>query len=302
MRISLEGRSFLVTGASGFLGSVIREYLINLGASVVGTVNSQLSVPTRNIVKLDLEDEISIAVIEELGPFDAVIHCAAILPGKRKKTGLLVANQVMTCNMINLTARMEIPHFLNISSCSVYGLQSQPCTERDLPHPADLYALSKISCEYLVNLGAEQFGFIGCNLRISAPYGPKMRASTVVKKFLLQAARGEPLILLGTGERSQDFIYEEDVAIGIALAVSHGARGTYNLTSGQSVSMRVLAEFVLRIFNRDTKNSIQISGVDLQESYRGSFPVDAAIIGFDYCPSVSLAEGLKRTAVAWGLL
>jgi len=231
-----------------------------------------------------------------------VVHCAAVLPGKKPDLELLIANQRMTFDLIEWTVRNNIPSFLFTSSCSVYGYSDKLCTESTLPAPPNLYAISKLACENIIQTVAMGTNTKVCIFRISAPYGPGLLNKTVIKHFLEQAAHGRLLTLMGNGSRSQDFVYEEDVARAFFLAISKGATGVFNIAGGNSVSMLELARTVLRLFDKDSEKNLSFSGIDPQESYRGRFSIQAGAKAFVYHPQVSLEEGLRRTAKTRGLL
>jgi nucleoside-diphosphate-sugar epimerase len=86
------------------------------------------------------------------------------------------------------------------------------------------------------------------------------------------------------------------------MAVAARPVGIFNLAGGKSVSIKDLAIAALNLFGRDHRSSISFSGTDAQENYRGSFPIDAAFRSFGYYPETDIADGLKSTAKAWGLL
>ena len=107
---------------------------------------------------------------------------------------------------------------------------------------------------------------------------------------------------MGSGSRSQDFVYEEDIAWAFTLAVLHCATGVFNISGNRSVSMCELGQTILRLFGVDPEVAIRVIGDDPQEAYRGRYPVVAATGAFGYRPQVTLEDGLRRTAQAWGLL
>ncbi len=298
----LQGRSILITGAGGFLGNVVMEHSKQMGARVVGTVRSPKGEGNQDLVTLDLEKAETLKILDETGPFEAVVHCAAELPGKRPDMDLLIANQRMTDNILQWALKAQLQHFVFASSCNIYGYSTMPCTEVTLPNPPMCYSISKLASEHLANMAGAAGSMPVCVLRISAPYGPHLRNETVIKRFIYQAAQQEKITLLGTGERSQDFVYEDDIAQAFVLALAHTATGTFNIAGDRSVNMRELARIVLEIFGLDHQRAIRVSGIDPQEKFRGCYPITAAAQAFGYRPQVLLEEGLRRTAKAWGFL
>ncbi len=298
---TLEGMSVLVTGANGFLGSAIIQELRKRKARTVSLIwppllNTESS--EQDTLAIDLRKTSSYKKINKYGQFDAVIHCAAILPGVASDFDTLMANQEMTYKLLEWTCGNQKKTIIYASTCRVYGLQNHPCTETSPLFPPDVYSVSKLSCEYLIKSLISNF----CILRIAAPYGPGSKVNNVIRSFLLNSANNSPITLLGSGNRSQDFVYQTDIANAFCLALQSNAKGIFNLSSGISTSMRELAEMSLRIFNRDIQKNIICSGVDPQEEYRGQYLIDAARKIFGYYPQTQVLDGLRYTSKAWGLL
>ena len=295
---AIRDRSILVTGAAGFLGGVTLSFLRKLGARAVGLSRIPHSGVSSPAVSVDLLDLKSFAALDAAGPFDTVVHCAAVLPVKTNDCELLNANTTMTFNILQWALKANTRYFCFFSGCNVYGSQAKPCREDTLPAPDDIYAISKLSCEFVVRLLFPK----ACLLRISAPFGPQLQTETVIKRFLIQASRNQPISIMGKGSREQHFVYEEDVARAVSMAIEKEVTGTFNISGDAPVSMGDLANSVLRIFGREGRNDVQFTGVDPQESYRGNFPSDAAKETFGYSPQISLEEGLRSCARAWGLV
>jgi nucleoside-diphosphate-sugar epimerase len=302
--MSLEGLSVLVTGASGFLGNVIIDELNKSGIKTVAVSWPPMASPSSGsiMVDLDLEQTDLYTKLDVYGPFYAIIHCAALLPGACHDRDLLISNQMMTYNLLEWGIRKGIRHFLFASSCRVYGLHDHPCDESSPLAPPDFYAVSKVACEGIIKTMTSISGILYSILRISAPYGHRSNQGNVIRRFLMDGARDQPLVLRGSGNRSQDFIYESDVATAFRQALVHEANGVFNIAGGRSISTLELAETVLHLFGRDMETSMVFSGVDDQENYRGNFPIEAASRAFGFHPQISLADGIKHTAQAWGLL
>jgi UDP-glucose 4-epimerase len=298
----LAGHSILLTGATGYLGSISYYILKQGGTLVKGTTHSSPINKQENYLAVDLMKPESFTVLNENGPFDTIVHCAAILPGKKRDIELLISNEKMTYNLMDWAVHNNISHFIFMSSCSVYGYSSGEKTELSMPVPENIYAISKLACEQIIHSFAKPKDMKTCFLRISAPYGPNQKNQTVIKTFLHQAARGESITLMGSGKRSQDFIYETDVGRAVELAVTRYGEGTFNITGGMGISMYDLAEKVLSLFQRVKEGSLQFTGDDAQEDFRGIYPIKSARDYLGYNPCVNIDDGLYKTAKGWGLL
>jgi nucleoside-diphosphate-sugar epimerase len=322
--MSLAGRRILVTGAGGFLGGVTAARLHEEGATVIAAVrppssSAPGSTPTASpapgstrtaasapggieTVPLEMTDPDAYRALDARLPLHAVVHAAAVLPGARDEERVLLDNLAMTLYLGRWCRERGVPHLVHFSGCNLYGFPAHPCTEDTLPRPPSLYAVAKLACEHVLDAVAADSEMTVGHLRISAPYGPRQRAATVVLRFLEQAARGEPLTLMGSGGRSQAFIYEDDVAGATVRALTHRAQGVYNITGGESTSMARLAEAVAGLFGRDPGEMIRYSGVDPQEGFRGRYALDKAQTELGYAPETPLEAGLARMARQRGLL
>lgn len=297
--INLENFRVLVTGADGFLGSVIVDYLKMLGVDVIGTTRQINSDTHVRFINIDLEDQSAIKSIEKKGPFDAVIHFAAFIPGNDERSEVIYKNLNITSNVLDIAVKTKVKNFIFASGCSVYGYQSIPCTELTLPSPPNYYAISKLACEYVTNLYTKQHQINNCILRISAPYGPHLRRKTVITRFIELAARKQIITIYGSGKRQQEFIFEDDVASAIGLVLINNASGIYNISGNRQVSMYELARLILGIFDLAPDDRINFSGIDPQENYRGRFPTQLAENTFGFSPKVDLEDGIIKTIKSW---
>lgn len=287
----------LVTGVSGYLGGVIQSYLLSHGVQSIGTTHQDAAEKDMPLVTVDLAQDRQLAALSNCLPIDAIVHAAALMPGKARDEEVLIKNQLMTLNLAHWAVAAGIRYFLQTSSCAVYGERAEPSTELSLPLPSTLYAVSKLACEALADSLLIPARIPACHLRISAPYGPHQAMTTVVKKFLTHAVRGEEISIWGTGRRTQNFVFEEDIAQAVFLALGRGAGGIFNISAESSVSTRELADLCVEIAGRDKGARVVYCGSDPQEEYRGVYPCEKAKRNLGYSP-ISLFDGLSRTAIS----
>ena len=287
----------IVTGASGYLGGVIHRDLLRHGAKAIGTTRCGDGREDTPKVEVDLAHGGRLDALSDCLPVDAVVHAAATLPGGIRDEDMLIDNQRMTLNLARWAIEAGVRYFLQLSSCAVYGQRPDPCDELAVPRPVTLYAASKLACEHLADSLLPVAGIRTCHLRVSAPYGPHQRLETVVKRFLTCAVRGEAVTVWGTGGRTQNFVFEEDVAQAVRLALGSGAEGVFNISGEGSTSMRELADLCVSAAGGGQGARVVLHGTDPQEQHRGVYPCGKARRDLGYSP-VPLPEGLSRTAAA----
>jgi UDP-glucose 4-epimerase len=186
------------------------------------------------------------------------------------------------------------------SSGAVYGQQaSQPLTEDMIPDPDSPYAVSKLSAEIYVRTIGTLWGIETVALRVFNAYGPGQQLpaahAPVTTRFLRAAITKASLVIFGEGEQTRDFVYVDDVVQAlIAAATARDVdRQVINVGSGVETSVLELAETIGEVTGRTIEplfNTRQVSGV---ERMRADLTRSRQMLGYD--PSVTLAEGLRRT-------
>lgn len=148
----MNGKNILLTGGGGFIGANIRNCLIGMNCSVV-TVSRSTS-NSGHHVSLDLSKKKDVLkLIESKGPFDVVIHCAAIAHGDRPPGGKSISefNSSMVTNLSNAFGDSQ-PHWIFMSSVSVYGKiqDDTPTPISIIPDAVDKYGQGKLDDELLL--------------------------------------------------------------------------------------------------------------------------------------------------------
>lgn len=287
----------LVTGATGFIGKHLVRFLLQqsgLGLWCISRNGGQ--VDSIHVDGVDLTSAEEVTEWHRNKPdFDTIFHLAALIPSSSESSEadeLFLNNIYMMQNMLSL-AISDKSTIVNISSTSVYSTDNDvPLTEDMIPQPDNLYSLSKYVCELLCNIAHMRYGLSTANLRISAPYGSCQKARTVINIFLRAALESRDITLYGSGNRTQDFTYIDDVVQAMWLAFRKKASGVYNIASGKAITMCELAKTVLSV-EPQSKSKIVYSGTpDSQETYRGMFSIEKAQDNLDYVPQTSLEKGL----------
>lgn len=246
-------KHYVVTGAAGFIGSHLVERLLSDGHWVLGidsfdpyyeeelkhaNLVAAARDPRFNLVAADLVD----LDWDDVLPWaDGVFHLAG-QPGVRPSWGegfeRYTRNNVLaTQRLLDALTRHEVPA-VQASSSSVYGRQERERLDEHTPlTPASPYGLSKMACEHLARVYADQFGTRMVSLRYFTVYGPRQRPDMAFTRFMTAALAGESVSLLGTGKQTRDFTYVGDVVDATVRAM--GAPGAvYNVGGGTPASIR----------------------------------------------------------------
>ena len=227
----------------------------------------------------------------------AAVHLAARLPpsfDSPEARQVAETNEKMDANVFHACRRLGLP-LVFASGASVYGQSSDsPLTEQSAPAPFGPYPEAKLRSE---QAGQDLLCSIGvpfASLRISAPYGPGQKARTVLNIFMERALQGLPLTYHGTGSREQDFTWAGDVGEAICQALLKRRSGIFNISSGRPVTMKELAELVVRTVPECRSEVIHSGQADPQEGFKARISIEKASRELGWNPAVSLEEGIAR--------
>lgn len=312
--ISMRDRRVLVTGAGGFIGSHLCEALVNEGAQVRALThyNSRSDWGHLEGLASDLVQELEVraghvqdaAFCDDLvRDVDTIFHLAALVAipySYVAPSSFVETNVVGTLNVLEAARRHGVRRIVVISTSEVYGTaQHTPIDEQHPLQAQSPYAASKIAAEKLAESYWRSFETPVVTLRPFNSYGPRQSARAFVPSVLSQVLTAD-VVRVGSLDPIRDMTYVSDTVRGfIAAATRGGIEGrTFNLGSGEALSMSDLLDAILEVTNR----SVQIE----QDSTRvrpGSSEVlelasdsRAAAEELGWRCEVGLREGLAHAA------
>jgi len=184
-----------------------------------------------------------------------IMHLAAIpgvKPCREQPKKAIDTNVYGTHLLLEEAVKRNIERFIFVSSAAVYGIpQQQPITEEHPLRPINLYGVTKLSAEKLVNACHANSGLTTTILRFSNVYGVSAYTwwKTVVPKFVWQATNDQPLTIRADGKQQRNFVHVLDIIeafIRCAKAPKKEIVGeTFNL-GGEALSVNRIAEIVVQ--------------------------------------------------------
>lgn len=259
-----EKLRILVTGASGFVGQTLIKYLVGSGHEVVAlSRRNNLALELRNICFDIVEADVTNLNISDdiFRDIDVVCHLAAYIPNNyldiSEAEKCYKVNALGTLNIASKSVANNIKRFIYVSTANMYSFSQELAFEMDPVFPVGVaaqYFVSKLAGEiYLSNICVNS-SMDGVILRIGTPYGPGEPKNKLISSLLTRAMNGEELIVYHGGEPSYNFVYIEDIAYCIEKAVKVGDAGIYNVSSGESTTLRQVGETIATFFdNRQVK-------------------------------------------------
>ncbi len=225
-------KTYLVTGAAGFIGNHVSLALAKAGHRVVGVDNlnsyydprlkearlSRLSsVGNFSFHRIDLENRHAIMALFADERPEVVINLAA-QAGVRHS--LDAPFDYVDSNVTGFLAVLEasrhhaVQHLVYASTSSVYGLNTaMPFSEHQpVGHPVSLYAATKRANELMAHSYSHLFDIPTTGLRFFTVYGPWGRPDMALFKFARAILAGEPIDIYNNGRMKRDFTYIDDIA------------------------------------------------------------------------------------------
>jgi dTDP-glucose 4,6-dehydratase len=297
----------LVTGAAGFIGSHLSEYLLDRGFSVIG-MDSLVTGDIANIEHLIGRDFVFVkhdvthyVAIE--GPLDYIFHFASPaspidylkLPIQTLKVGSLG-----THNCLGL-ARAKGARFLLASTSETYGDPLVHPQREDYwgnvnpIGPRGVYDEAKRFAEAITMAYHRAHGIPTRIVRIFNTYGPRMRLEDgrAIPAFLSQALRNEDVTVFGDGSQTRSLCYVSDLVDGIYRLMMSDFSDPVNVGNPAELTMRQLAERIVAITGSRSRIVERPLPVDDPKRRQPDITRARTILGWE--PKVPLEEGLPRT-------
>lgn len=239
--MTLQGKTVLVTGATGFLGGALARKLAGDGVQVRALARRPdrdrfiRDVPNITIVQGDVTQPESLRAACE--GCDVVFHVAAALSGNL--TQQMRVNRDGTGSLAHAAANAGVARFVHVSTVALYGYKNtSDLDENTPPHPGyDPYATSKLAGEQALKEIATARQLTYSIIRPGMIYGPR---SGMWTGQMFKVARRKPTIFIGDGSGSCYSIYVDDVVdLTILLATYPNAVGEiFNCTPDPSPTWR----------------------------------------------------------------
>lgn len=263
----IAGKRVLITGASGFTGRYVADELKNLGCEVLGLGGSDQPAPrwasalapVDRHYQADLRDQDALREVLKATSPDIIIHLAALaFVGHGSADDFYNVNLVGTRHLLQAVDEAAISpgRLLIASSANVYGNSSEGRLDESVaPAPANDYAISKLSMEYVIRLWQSRLPVI-----VVRPFNYTGRGQSenfLIPKIVSHFVRRESRIELGNLDVSRDFgdVRAVASAYGKLLQSSDAIGRTVNVCSGTAYSLREVIDLCTQI----TGHSLEVS-------------------------------------------
>jgi NAD dependent epimerase/dehydratase len=311
-----NGKTVLVTGAGGFIGSHLTETLLRKGAKVRAFVrytsrnelgllkllkSEDLSV--LEVVSGDLRDEH--AVYQAVKDCEVVFHLGALIsiPYSYIHPAEVAATNFMgTLNVLMACREHGVKRMIHTSTSEVYGTARQvPISESHVLQGQSPYSASKIGADKLVESFFCSYNLPVVTVRPFNTFGPRQSARAVIPTIITQVL-AKDTIRLGNLSTTRDFTFVEDTVRGfLCAAEGQGVEGgVFNLGTGEEISIGDLANRIMQRVGktvRMTEDSHRLRP-EASEVLRLLSDNSLAVQHLGWKPEFTLDRGLDQT-ISW---
>lgn len=315
-------KTYLVTGAAGFIGFFLSKALLDKGEQVIGLDNlndyyevslkeSRLAIlkdyENFQFYRADLADKEAVfAIFKQHLP--AVVVNLAAQAGVRysieNPDAYISSNIEGFFHILEACRHYPVEHLVFASSSSVYGGNKKVpfSTEDQVDKPVSLYAATKKSNELMAYAYSKLYGIPLTGLRFFTVYGPMGRPDMAYYKFAKKIMAGEPIQIYNHGDMRRDFTYIDDIVAGIEKILCHppgkdengAAYKIYNIGNNKPEKLMDYISVLERCLGKEAKKEfLPMQPGDVYETYAD---VTDLMRDFDFKPSTTIEEGLSRFA------
>lgn len=319
----MSKKSYLITGAAGFIGYHLARMLLIKGETVIGfdNLNEYYDIRLKNLrlealkqyenfafVQGDLsEQEVVDTVFEVYQPQIAVNlgAQAGVRYSIDHPRAYIDSNVIGFFNILEACRKYSVQLLIYASSSSVYGNQKKtPFSVSDpVDKPFSLYAATKKSNELMAYTYSHLFKIPAIGLRFFTVYGPYGRPDMAYFKFADRIMENKPIQIYNNGDMLRDFTYIDDIVDGMmrimdrppALDENGVPYKLYNIGSNKPESLMHFIEVLENVLGkRAQKQFLPMQAGDVYQTFAdiGDLQQD-----FGFQPQTTIEEGLSKFAM-----
>ena len=317
----LTGKTILITGGAGFIGSNLCEYFLQKNRVVCfdnfvtghkANIEKFLNQPNFSLVEGDIRNPSDCE--KAVNGCDIVLHQAALGSVPRSIHDPATTNDVNVNGFLNMMIAARnagIKRFVYASSSSVYGdLEELPKKEERTGNQLSPYAVSKYVNELYAKVFSTVYGIETIGLRYFNVFGkqqdPNGQYAAAIPRFIAAIKKGQSPVIYGDGEQTRDFTYIRNViqANELAASVQHkeALNRVYNIAYGNQTTVNQLVQTIIQMM-AELDPSLMNVQMNHEKERIGDVRYSQASIGLaqqllGYQPEYDLQRGMKE-AIEW---
>ena len=306
-------KTYLVTGAAGFIGSAIAKKLIDDGNKVVTIDN--LSTGKRTSIPIGCifieGNDFDVTVIDQLYDyrFDCIIHIAGQSSGEvsfEDPIYDLQTNAQSTLMLLDYAHKTGCKEFIFASSMSTYGDHENPLvSEETLSVPKSFYAVGKLASENYMRIYSNTYGIKCTALRFFNVYGVGQNMDNLKQGmasiYLALALKNHHIAVKGSKDRFRDFVYIDDVVDSVLKSIDRSLGNlfeVYNVSNQQKIHVWEVVDIIKKYLPFEVTHEY-IEGTPGDQM--GVYGINKKIMkDLHWLPKVSFEDGMRKM-IRWAL-
>lgn len=297
-------KTYLVTGAAGFIGAAVAKRLIDKGHRVISIDNLSTgilgSVPDGvEFFQGDCQDPKIYSMIPQL-KYDAIFHIAGQSSGEVSFDDPIYdlrTNTESTLLLLNFALKVSCGRFIFASTMSVYGDgDGGPVSETAELNPKSFYGVGKIASEQYLKI-YENYGINSTSLRLFNVYGPGQNLDNMrqgmISIYLSQIIKDNKVTVKGSLDRFRDFVYIDDVVDSFIICLNQPLtkNKVFNIATGKKTTVRELLELME---DKYSKVTVTVEGNTSGDIFGIYGDISAFINASGTSPKIDLKLGLSN--------
>ena len=298
-------KKILITGGCGFVGSNLIPRMIKKGYEVrvvdnFSKVNDQyISKFGIECIQADIRDKKDIS--NALKDVCSVIHLAAsgsVIESVTNPHENFNNNVLGTFTLLDECRKKDVSNLIFASTGgALIGNARPPVNEKSLPSPISPYGASKLCCEAYCSSFSHSYDMNITALRFANVLGKNsLHKKGVVNAFMNSIVNNEPLTIYGDGTATRDYLYADDLCLGIEKAFKKKLSGfnRIHLASGKETSVNELAKAIISTAGHEDYpiNYLSKRKGEVEKNF-ATYEYAKKILNFE--PQTSLKKALKET-------
>lgn len=304
----------LVTGAGGFIGSHLVEYLVKKGYNVRAFVHYNSFSTLGWLEEHNLKDEVELisgdirdmdSVAKAVQGVEVVFHLASLIGIPYSYVSPLAyikTNVEGSYNVLESVRRFDVAKMIHTSTSEVYGTaQYVPINEKHPINPQSPYAASKSAADHFAMTYYKSFGTPVTVIRPFNTYGPRQSARAIIPTIVAQILNGQKTLKLGNVTPTRDLNFVTDTVKGfVKVGLDETTTGKIlNLGTGKEITIEALVKKIAAIMNIDVQITTDEKRLRPSKSEVERLCCDAsAANSIGWSPDTSLDDGLRIT-IKW---
>ena len=309
-------KSILITGSNGFIGFHLSKKLLQLGYSIIGldNCNDYYDISLKNnrlkilntydgftFIKGDIKDYTFLLNIFKINDINYIIHLAGqagVRYSIQNPKSYIENNINGFWNILDISRKFEIEHFVYASSSSIYGgISKTPYSiNQKTDKPLSLYAATKKSNELMAHTYSHLYKFETIGLRFFTVYGPWGRPDMAMFLFTDAIINNKPIKVFNTGNLSRDFTYIQDITTGLVNTLIKDSKNDslyklYNIGNGRPVQLLDFIESLEKVLDITAiKKMLPMQAGDVHQTFADTSRLEH---DYNYKPQIAVDKGIK---------